>query len=246
MALAPISQNSTLPDHGMLRLIHNSIPANATSPGGMLLLPLPEDIAFGVSSSWESFAEGNLIDFVNKGARFLGGAGEAGAFTYETYARAKNQNAYISSFSHQTWRGTSPLEFHLRITLTAYEDAQKDVMEKLEILTRLSLPQGKRESTNSGVVGGIENTAIGAVRQFDAAASLITAPPRDITLHLGTKLRIPAVVIPQVNISFETKSDVNGNFIFATADISIKSSYTPNSGMFVFESFQSPEEVLQQ
>lgn len=246
MPLAPLPQNNKLPDHGMMRLIHSSIPATSSSSKGILLLPLPEDIGFGVSSSWESFSEGNLIDYVNKGAKYVPViGGELGAFTYETYARATNKNAYISSFSHQTWRGTSPLEFQLKVTLTAYEDAQKDVMEKLEILTRLSLPQGSRQTTNTGTVGKVENTAVGLVREFDPNASLITAPPRDITLHLGTKLRIPAVVIPQVNINFETRTDVNGNFIFATADIYIKSSYTPNSGMFVFESFQSPEEALQ-
>lgn len=245
MALAPLPQTNELPDHGMIRFIHRSIPENSTGPAGILLLPLPEDIAFGVSSSWESFSEGNLIDFVNKGARNLSSIGEAGAFTYETYARATNSNAYISSFSHQTWRGTSPLAFSLKVTLTAYDDAQKDVMEKLEILTRLALPQGARDTKNSGIIGAAETGAVGVVRQFDANASLITSPPRDITVHLGTKLRIPAVVIPSVNINFETRTDANGNFIFATADIDIKSSYTPNSGMFVFESFQSPEEVLQ-
>lgn len=241
MALAPLPQSNNLPDHGMLRFIHRSI-----KPDGILLLPLPEDIGFGVTSSWESFSEGNLVDFVNKGSKYLSNVGELGAFSYETYARAANKNAYISSFSHQTWRGTSPLEFSLKVTLTAYEDAQKDVMQKLETLTRLSLPQGSRESQNGlSPIGLAETGALTAVRQFDSNASLITPPPRDIILHIGSKLRIPAVVIPSVNINFETRADANGNFLFATVDISIKSSYTPNSGMFVFESFQSPEEVLE-
>jgi hypothetical protein len=243
MATSPTPQNNALPGHGLIRLVHRSIPATVDSPAGILTLPLPEDISFGISSSWEAFSEGNLIDFINKGAKYVPAVGEPGAFAYETYARATNRNAYISSFSHQMWRGTSPLEFRLKVTLTAYENAKKEIMDKLEILTRLSIPQGNRELT-PGEQGIAENLALSAVKQFDPNASLITAPPRDIGLHLGSNLRIPAVVIPDISMSFENRVDVEGNFIYATVDLSIKSSYTPNSGMFVFKSFQSSEEVL--
>lgn len=218
-----------------LRLVHESIPN-----GGLLTLPLPEDISFGVSSTWESFSEGNLVDFVNKGASLSPIPGsKAAAFTYEVATRASNGNAYISSFSHQTWRGTSPLEFQLKITLSAYSNAKTDVMDKLQTLTRLSLPQGNREARDDSE---LESLALKGVRLYDASASLITAPPRDIGLYLGASITLPAVVIPFVNISFETRADANGNFIFATADIGIRSSYTPNSNMFLFRSFQSDKE----
>lgn len=246
MASTTLLQKNSFPGNGVIRIIHQSIPASSDSPAGILLLPLPEDISFGVASSWESFSEGNLVDFVNKGKDSIPVVGGVGAFTYETYARATNSNAYISSFSHQTWKGTSPLEFVIKITLSAYESAKKDVMDKLEMLTRLSLPQGNRDAVSEGIPGKIEGAAVGAVRIFDANASLITSPPRDIAIHLGPNISIPAVVIPSVNVSFETRCDAKGDFIFATADITIKSSYTPNSGMFVFNSFQSDEEIQAQ
>lgn len=228
---------STLtPYANSLRLVHESIP-----DGGILTLPLPEDIAFGVNSTWESFSEGNLIDFVNKIAPAVPIVGKPAALAYETATRATNSNAYISSFSHQTWRGTGPLEFQLKITLSAYSSAKTDVMDKLQALTKLSLPSGNRE-----INGKIEGEALKAVRLVDANASLITAPPRDIGLYLGASINLPAVVIPFVNISFETRADAKGDFIFATADIGIKSSYTPNSQMFLFKSFSSPKELDEQ
>ena len=246
MSSVSFLQSTKSPGTNVIRLIHPSITASTAKGGdpvGILTLPLPEDISFGVSSSWEAFSEGSLIDFVNKGAKYLGDFGEAGAFSYETYARATNKNAFISSFSHQTWRSTSPLEFQLKVTLSAFESAKGDVMEKLERLVKLSLPGDSRSTSNDGLIGKIEGLAIGAVKQADPNATLITPPPRDIGLYLGTNIRIPAIVIPNVNISFETRADSMGNFIFATADISIKSSYTPSASLFKFEGFKSPDEI---
>lgn len=241
----PSSTTDTLrPGRNTIRLVYRlANPQTKTEEDKILDLPMPEDINFGVASSWESFSEGSLVDFIKDAASIAptgitGSTIRTGAKANELYTRATNNNTFISSFSHQTWRGTRPIEFNLKVILTAFTSAKEEVMDTLEALLHLSLPEGRSSASNfveSTVTSGLQVAGIND-------AQFIKSPPRDISLYIGTNLAFPAIIIPAVTVSFPTRMDTNGDFIFAEADVIIRTSYTPIANMFKFRSFQSDAE----
>lgn len=211
---------------------------STTVSPGVLELPLPADIAFGISSSWEAFTEGSLIDFVNRFGPKIPVIGRAAATAFDLATRYTNQNAFIAGLANQTWKGTSPLEFSFRVELSAYRDTQKDVRDKIVALLNLSAPGGSK------TYQAVQDMAatLGELTGLDT--TLITSPPRDILMHIGSNILLPSVIIPTVNITFETRRDVRGDFLFATADISVRSSRMGTiNQMIQFGNFQSAKEL---
>ena len=185
----------------------------------ILELPLPEQFNIDASSAWEPFTAEGLLGLINTvGLGTLGGAA----------VKFSNNNMYIAELSHMWWRSTQPISFNLDFHLVAQNNAKTDVMDKIELLTSLVLPKANQK----GVIGK-GTKALGL--------TLLSSPPRDISLYLGGQIRFGAIVVSQVSTTFDTKCDEDGNFISANVQVSIMTSYTPNANTFKFQGTDAPQ-----
>jgi hypothetical protein len=134
--------------------------------------------------------------------------------------KATNNNTYVSELSHLYWESTEPIEFNIRTKLVAEQSAEEEIMNKISLLSSLVLPR------RSDSFLGINTERFGV--------SLLKSPPRDISLQMGSKLRFRSVVIKNVNPTFQTMCDKDGNFVVAEVDIGISTSYIPSAEDFSF------------
>lgn len=221
---------------------------NPDLQGRSLSLPLPEQFSFSVQSTWAPFSESGLIDmvtFAGDNASFVPFA-QKGAKLETMRIQAQNKNAYISSFSKQFWQSTSPIEFQLKFELLAFESAASEVMGKIETLGKLALPKKGAVSDIrvEGVpIGGVINSASSAILGTGNNGEAILPPTRDTSLYIGQRIYFPSVIITNITPTFEVKPDSGGNYVMASVDVSIRTSYIPTSSDFVFSKSKSPEEA---
>jgi hypothetical protein len=232
---------------------------NPDLKGRSLKLPLPESFSFSVQSTWAPFSEAGLIDMVNfagettqswtSGIPVIGGIASGGAKVgtkIETLRiQAQNKNAYVASFARQFWQSTNPIDFQLKFDLVAFEDAAEEVMGKIEALGKLALPKKgnvsdiKVEGFNVGsTVSSVSSSLLGNQGNGEA----ILPPTRETSLYIGQRIYFPNIIIVNITPTFEVKPDRSGNYIMASVDVSIRTSFIPTSSDFVFSKNRSTQE----
>lgn len=114
----------------------------------------------------------------------------------------------------QMWQGTLPLQFQMQLLFDAEDSAEGDVMSPTTLLQSWSMPS----------------------RSDDGQGFWLHSPgptPWDesnnrISLRIGRRIYIDTVIIPSCDISYETLTDADGNFIAATADVTFITHITPD------------------
>lgn len=95
-----------------------------------IVCDMPEQLAFGISSEWESALPYTLSGLLEKA---IGNIATTGAAVIGV-------SPVVQALSYQMWTGTTPIEIPITILFDAEESAQKDVYEPIVYLQSLALP----------------------------------------------------------------------------------------------------------
>lgn len=95
-----------------------------------VICDMPEQLAIGISSEWESRLPYTLSGLLEKAVGNIAQSAEA----------VIGVSPQFQSLSFQMWTGTSPIEIPITILFDAEQSAQRDVYEPITYLQSLILP----------------------------------------------------------------------------------------------------------
>lgn len=160
-----------------------------------IIADLPEELQTAVGSEWESRLPASLgaVPYV----------GEA----VETASKIVGGSGVVQQkLSQQIWVNSSPMEIPLELQFDAQNDAYNDVYVPMRLLEMMALPDGVggflySPGTNRGIAGVGEST---------------------ISLHIGTMMYIPSIIITTVNSSFSSRLDYRGYPISGRSSVTFR------------------------
>lgn len=163
---------------------------------------LPEELAMQVSSQFEAKAANFL-------ANQFGGISDA----ITLMRSVTGASPYLQGLTQQMWVDSEPFELNLTLNFDAETDAYKDVMEPTTRLMSWVLP-----------------TATTGFMLQSPAPTVYDPELNRIVVHIGRSIMLPSVIIPTVSVTHSGLPDKNGNFIRATAEVTIRTILTPHAG----------------
>lgn len=173
---------------------------------------IEEDIAFSLSSSFDTFIGGGntkLIDFAGALSKELTGVGFSGQF---------------KQMGLQTWTGTQPLS--LKITVGFYidkekPDALKQVYEPAIALAKLPLPKD----------GGLTLIAPGPTPFSAITGTKKGKEGRVVSVQVGKILYLRSAVVKAAEPIFSNETDENNYPIWSKVSLDIISAMTATTSM---------------
>lgn len=170
---------------------------------------LPEEIEMRVAAQYEA----QLANFLSSA---LGWRGEMISQGMQILKSVTGDTAYWQGLTQQLWLESDPFELNLTLNFDADTDAVKDVMKPTHLLQSWVLP-----------------TAIGDFAIESPAPTIYNADHNRIVVHIGRFMTLPSVVIPNVDVTYPVAPDANGNFIAATASLTLRTSLVPHRAEFM-------------
>jgi hypothetical protein len=165
-----------------------------------IIAALPERYNISLSSQWDApFANKSLGD--NLGGGILGTVADAAAGTVGIGTRNKYQLA-------QVWQSSSPLAFNVDFVFNAKTNTQNDIRKKHIAMLKLVAP--------SDIGGGVLKAPGPSLLQSKATG-------RNITLQLGTYIKMENVIIKDVSSDIQTLCGQDGIPHAMTINVAIES-----------------------
>lgn len=181
-----------------------------------IIATMPEEIETRVAAQYEA----QLANFLSSA---FGGLGEALSQGFQVLKSITGDTAYWQGMTQQLWLDSDPFEINLTLNFDADTDAVADVMKPTQLLQSWVLP-----------------TATGNFSIESPAPTIYNADHNRIVVHLGRFMTLSSVVIPNVDVTYPVAPDDKGNFIAATANVTLRTSLVPNREEFMsFFSSQS-------
>jgi hypothetical protein len=181
---------------------------------GMVFAWLPDEFNMNIVENWNFVAGAGLPTIVN--------------FFAEALRGSRPTNQYLTA---QIWSGSSPLRFALPLHFVARRDSISEVINPIKILLKAALPVATGGLGSSLIPPGPSISSIAG----DALSSIVGQVRSggfgdEITVYIGSYLRLPQTFIEAVDVSFKGKLDVNGYPMEASATVRFCTLYAPVAG----------------
>ena len=135
--------------------------------------------------------------------------------------------------SAQIWQGASPIDISIPLEFYAEDDARSDVVDKVRLLKKLSLPSKTPGTLGWAPPGPRVFASISSfTNALKAAAGSIGALQSidgNISIAIGPFLRFPSVVIVSVTTQFNTMFGTDGSPMVAKSDVAFRTFLTPTA-----------------
>lgn len=168
---------------------------------------IPEAFFLSVSSEWAPRMGSSLRSFLQNSVG--GGAGSAA----QGALWLTNFDIVVQSLTFQSWESSAPIEFNLTLLFDAYSDGYVDVVKPMSELQSIALPYASQESEDILLPPG---------------PSPIEPDRSRISLRIGRLIYIHSVVLKNVNNTFDTRMDANGQPISGQSEITVATINTPS------------------
>lgn len=196
---------------------------------GLVWAWLPDDFTMNLLEAWNYILGGGLPAVIN--------------LTSQLFAGGKIPNTkYLTA---KVWTGSDPLKFSLPLRFVAQRSSSEEIIQPIKQLMKMSLPrnpnggawlippgpgigqdivQGIRGiETRAGTVGSLADRYIG--RGWGSGAT----SGDNITLYIGSYLRIPRIYIESVTATFKGLLNKDGQPMESSCRVNCATLYAPTA-----------------
>jgi hypothetical protein len=162
---------------------------------------MPDEFKMQLNQTWDFIIGGGVTGIVNAVAQVMGSS------VFTQYQTAK------------VWCGSHPISFSLPLTFTARKNSQKEVIDPIKQLMKMSVPYQLSGWTvrppGPSAVAKFGRSALRSVTPGDSADNFFDAlggsTGDKLVLYIGSYIRIPDIYIEGVSVTFSSTIDSDGN-----------------------------------
>lgn len=173
---------------------------------------LPERFAMDIAANWQFIVGGGMPAIVS--------------FISSSVFGRVPMTQYLTA---QVWCGSSPLRFGLPLRFIATRSSEREVINPIKQLLKMSLPQSQDAGSLLIPPGPRLETNVAAFAR-DALGVTNYTGGDEITLFIGSYIAIPKIFIENIRVEFKGKLNSTGEPMESECDVRFATLYVPTAG----------------